>query len=108
MEIKRKRKVHTEHTAVVLSYVSVSPLWRSLVTYDIQTDIFNRTVLVQPLAQWCDKYCTQTVRYNGVDLYRKSHKRECNSEFMGTNDALKVLKIARAVGECNLRSFKAS
>ena len=25
---------------------------------------------------------------------------------MGTSDVLKVLKIARAVGECNLRTFK--
>ena len=32
-----------------------------------------------------------------VDLYRKSHKRECNSGFMGTNDALKKIKISRAV-----------
>ena len=27
---------------------------------------------------------------------------------MGTSDVLKVLKIARAVGECNLRTFKTS
>ena len=27
---------------------------------------------------------------------------------MGTNDVLKVLKIARAVGECNLRTLKTS
>ena len=27
---------------------------------------------------------------------------------MGTSDVLKVLKIARAVSECNLRTFKAS
>ena len=27
---------------------------------------------------------------------------------MGTSDALKVLKIAQAVGECNLRTFKTS
>ena len=32
-------------------------------------------------------------------MYRKSHKRECNSGFMGTNDALKKIEIARAVGE---------
>ena len=27
---------------------------------------------------------------------------------MGTSDVLKVLKIARAVGECNLKTFKTS
>ena len=27
---------------------------------------------------------------------------------MGTSDVLKILKIARAVGECNLRTFKTS
>ena len=27
---------------------------------------------------------------------------------MGTSDVLKVLKIARAVGECKLRTFKTS
>ena len=40
--------------------------------------------------------------------YRKSYERECISWFMGTSDVLKVLKIARAVGECNLRTFKTS
>ena len=41
-------------------------------------------------------------------MYRKSYERECISWFMGTSDVLKVLKIARAVGECNLRTFKTS
>ena len=36
--------------------------------------------------------------------YRKSYERECISWFMGTSDVLKVLKIAWAVGECNLRT----
>ena len=40
--------------------------------------------------------------------YRKSYERECISGFMSTSDVLKVLKIARAVGECNLRTFKTS
>ena len=40
--------------------------------------------------------------------YRKSYERECISWFMGTSDVLKVLKIARAVGEYNLRTFKTS
>ena len=45
-----------------------------------------------------------------LNMYRKSHERECISWFMGTSDVLKVLKIARAVhvGECNLRTFKTS
>ena len=42
------------------------------------------------------------------NMYRKSYERECISWFMGTSDVLKVLKIARAVGECNLRTFKTS
>ena len=42
------------------------------------------------------------------DKYRKSYERECISWFMGTSDVLKVLKIARAVGECNLGIFKTS
>ena len=41
-------------------------------------------------------------------MYRKSYERECISRFMGTSDVLKVLKIARTVGECNLRTFKTS
>ena len=40
--------------------------------------------------------------------YRKSYERECILWFMGTSDVLKVLKIARALGECNLRTFKTS
>ena len=40
--------------------------------------------------------------------YRKSYERKCISWFMGTSDVFKVLKIARAVGECNLRTFKTS
>ena len=43
-----------------------------------------------------------------LDMYRKSYEHECISWFMGTSDVLKVLKIARAVGECNLRTFKTS
>ena len=39
-------------------------------------------------------------------MYRKSHERECISGFMGTSDVLKVFKIARAVGECNLKNFQ--
>ena len=38
--------------------------------------------------------------------YRKLYERECISWFMGTSDILKVLKIAQAIGECNLRTFK--
>ena len=41
-------------------------------------------------------------------MYRKSHERDCISWFMGTSDVLKVFKIARAVGECNLKTFKTS
>ena len=43
-----------------------------------------------------------------LDKCRKSYERECISWFMGTSDVLKVLKIARAVGDCNLRTFKTS
>ena len=43
-----------------------------------------------------------------TDKYRKSYERECISWFMGSSDVLKVLKIARAIGECNLRTFKTS
>ena len=42
------------------------------------------------------------------NMYRKSYERECISGFMSTSDVLKVLKIARALGECNLRNFKTS
>ena len=38
-------------------------------------------------------------------MFRKSHEREYISWFMGTTDVLKVLKIARAVGERNLKKF---
>lgn len=41
-----------------------------------------------------------------IGKYRKSYERECISWFMGTSNVLKVLKIARAVGECNLRTWK--
>ena len=33
---------------------------------------------------------------------------KCISGFMSTSDVLKVLKIAQAVGDCNLRNFKTS
>ena len=39
-------------------------------------------------------------------MYRKSYERECISGFMSTSDVLKVLKIARAVGECNFENFQ--
>ena len=38
--------------------------------------------------------------------YRKSHERECISWFMGMSDVLKVFKIARAIGEYNLKNFQ--
>ena len=41
-------------------------------------------------------------------MCKKSYERECISRFMSTSDVLKVLKIARAVGKCNLRTFKTS
>ena len=44
--------------------------------------------------------------YNAGNKYRKSHDRECISWFMGTSDVLKVFKIARAISECNLKSFQ--
>ena len=43
-----------------------------------------------------------------LNKYRKSYERECISGFMSTSDVLKVLKIARAVGDCNLRTLKTS
>ena len=43
-----------------------------------------------------------------VDKHRKSYERECISGFMSTSHVLKLLKIARAVVECNLRTFKTS
>ena len=51
-----------------------------------------------------------TMQYNTIqyNTYRKSYERECISGFMSTSDVLKFLKIARAVGECNLRTFKTS
>ena len=39
------------------------------------------------------------------NLYRKTYERECISGFISTSDVLKVLKFARAVGECNLRTI---
>ena len=36
----------------------------------------------------------------------KSYERKCISRFMGMGDVLKVLKIAWAVGKCNLETFK--
>ena len=40
--------------------------------------------------------------------YRKSYEHECISWCMGTSNIFKVLKIARARGECNLRTLKIS
>ena len=45
-------------------------------------------------------------RLSWINKYRKSYERECISGFMSTSDVLKVLKTARAAGECNLRTFK--
>ena len=41
-----------------------------------------------------------------IYMYRKTHESECISGFMGTSDVLKAFKIARAVGECNLKNFQ--
>ena len=41
-------------------------------------------------------------------MYRKSYECECIARFMRTSDVLKVLKIAQAIGECNLNTFKIS
>ena len=41
-------------------------------------------------------------------LNRKSYDRESILSFMATSDVFKFLKIARVVGECNLRIFKTS
>ena len=38
--------------------------------------------------------------------YRKSFEREFMPRYMGTSDVFQVLKIARAAGECNLRTWK--
>ena len=57
--------------------------------------IFNLSDMIRA-RDWCDY------------MYRKSYESECISWFMGTSDVLKVFKIARAVGECNLRTFKTS
>ena len=43
-----------------------------------------------------------------INKYIKSYERECISWYMGTSDVLKVLKLARAGGDCNLRTFKTS
>ena len=43
-----------------------------------------------------------------ANKYGKSYERKCISGFMSTSDVLKVLKIAGAVAECNLRNFKTS
>ena len=45
---------------------------------------------------------------NTCVMYRKSYERECITWYMGTSDVLKVFKIARAAGECNLRTWKTS
>ena len=45
---------------------------------------------------------------NHLITYRKSYERECITWYMVTSDVLKVLKIARAAGECNLRTWKTS
>ena len=46
------------------------------------------------------------VKLKSSYMYRKSYERECITWYMGTSDVLKVLKIARAAGECNLRTWK--
>ena len=59
-----------------------------------QSDARHKSIIIWSFTFWCK--------------YRKSYERKCISWFMGTSDVLKVLKIAQAIGECNLRTFKTS
>ena len=65
------------------------------------SDTLNK--LGKKIGLWC---IARNIWISAGHMYRNSYERECISGLMSTSDALKVLKIARAIVECNFENFE--